>query len=533
VDEVVRASGSIDVFVVTDAGQPTKSPLLRFSPRQTSRLWQYGLALLLIALLTGIMFLLNDTAGYELIGLIYLFSVLLVAVYIGRGPAVTAAAVSALAWNFLFIEPRFTFEVSQAQDVLLLLMYFLIALFAGNMTARLRIKEAQAAYNAERTAALYALARDTASAVTMDDVLTSAVRQIGPVFKADVAILLTDGNHLSAEPHPCSTLQLDEKERSVARWAFDNGKAAGRYTDTLPLASAQYVPLQTAERIVGVLGIRPRADEEHLSFDRAALLETFANQIALVIERELLDEAARQSAMLQESERLYTTLLNSISHELRTPIATISGAASGLLNPATELNARVELTSDIHAAADRLNRLVENLLDMSRLESGRLALKREWCDVCDLIGVAAGRMTSALGGRKLTIQCPPGLPLVQMDFTLIEQVIVNLLDNISHYTPSQTEVTITAAVEGGQMLIRVEDNGPGIPPAELERIFEKFYRLPGTPTGGTGLGLSICRGLVEAHGGSLTAGNRPAGGAVFTLRLPVGAAPPPVKEATL
>jgi len=253
-----------------------------------------------------------------------------------------------------------------------------------------------------------------------------------------------------------------------------------------------------------------------------------------VIERELLDEAAEQSTMLRESERLYTTLFNSISHELRTPIATILGAISGLIDPQTGANetARSELAHDIQDAAERLNRLVENLLDMSRLESGRLQLKIEWCDVSDVIGVTIKRLEKRLAHHPLTIRYAPGLPLVQMDFVLMEQVLVNLLDNVCAYTPSQTPVEIAAALEGKWLLISVTDWGMGIPPEDLERIFDKFYRVPGTATGGTGLGLSICRGLVEAHGGSLTAGNG-AIGARFVIRLPANIVPPTAKEATL
>jgi two-component system sensor histidine kinase KdpD len=256
--------------------------------------------------------------------------------------------------------------------------------------------------------------------------------------------------------------------------------------------------------------------------------------VALVIERELLDEAAEQSLMLRESERLYTTLLNSISHELRTPIATIAGAASLLdgeieSNPAT----RAELTRDIRTAADRLNRLVANLLDMSRLDAGRLRLKLDWCDVGEVIGVAAQRVEACLLPRPLEIDVPPDLPLVQMDFVLMEQVLVNLLDNACAYTPAAASITITARLARGKLVIAVTDGGPGIPAGDLDRIFDKFYRLPGTASGGTGLGLSIARGLVEAHGGTLVAGNVPGGGARFTITLPAATPPPPVMEAEL
>ncbi|MBL8162068.1 MAG: sensor histidine kinase KdpD, partial [Anaerolineae bacterium] len=425
VDHLIRASGDIDIYVVT-GDKPEAEQAGRFTVPTGNSIWtQYVLAAGLVAAATALNLIALPLIGYQAVGLIELLAVLLIAIYIGRGPALLAAAVSAISWNFLFIEPRFTFEITRAEDVILFVLYFAIAIFTGNLTARLRTQERQARSNADRTMALYTLAHEIAAAVNMDDVLRTAVAQIGRVFDAEVAVLLPQAGQSPLTPHACSTLTLDEKEFSVGLWASDNGKPAGRFTDTLPLSTVQFIPLNTATRTVGVIGIRSR-QAERLSFDQEALLETFINQIALVIERELLDEAAEQAAMLRESERLYTALLNSISHELRTPIATISGAASGLLNPVTASTSanRAALTLDIQTAAERLNRLVENLLDMSRLESGRLKLKREWCDVRDLLGAAVQRMGAGLGERPIHIDCPADLPLVEMDFVLIEQVIV-------------------------------------------------------------------------------------------------------------
>jgi two-component system sensor histidine kinase KdpD len=404
---------------------------------------------------------------------------------------------------------------------------------AGNLTARLRQQERLASYNAERTAALYALAHDTATAVDMDDVLDTGVSQIGRVFDAEVAILLPKGEHLERQPHKSSTFGVDDKDFAVAAWVFANGKRAGRNTSTLSQASAQFLPLQTPGRVVGVIGIRTRRAGQ-LGFDQEQLLETFVNQIALVIERELLDEAAEQSLMLHESERLYAALLSSISHELRTPIATITGSAGLLATHADgDSRMRAELIRSIQGAASRLNRLVANLLDMSRLDAGRVKLKLDWCDVGEVIGVAAQRVEDCLLQRPLNIDVPPDLPLVQMDFALMEQVLVNLLDNACNYSPADALISIEVRLLQGKLVIAITDGGKGIPPDDLERVFDKFYRVPGTATGGTGLGLSICRGLVEAHGGTLVADNAPGAGARFTITLTTGAVPPPVKEADL
>jgi two-component system, OmpR family, sensor histidine kinase KdpD len=538
VDKIIRTSGDIDIMVVTGDSEKSDdeaiSAWIDEATESHSTLSQYVLALLVVAVVTIVDLMIAPYVTYEVVGLTELLAVLLIAVYIGRGPALVAAAASAISWNFLFIEPRYTFSISRAQDIFLLVLYFAIALFTGNLTSRIRSQARQARQNADRSMALYTFAREVAAAVNMDDVLRAAVTEVGRVFNAQVAILLAERGELGAMCHPYSTLQMDDKEMSVARWSFDNGKPAGRFTDTLPLAAAQYVPLQSSYGIVGVMGIRA-LQQERLSFDQAALLETFTNQLALVIEREMLDQAAEQAAMAQESERLYTTLLNSISHELRTPIATITGAASSLraLPASPNSGVRVELTNDIQDAADRLNRLVENLLDMSRLESGRLRLKNDWCDVGDVISVAVKRLEKCIVTHPIQIDVAPNLPLVQMDFVLIEQVLVNVLDNACNYTPPESEIQITARASGSQLEVAITDSGGGIPPAELARIFDKFYRLPGTATGGTGLGLSIARGLVEAHGGTLTGENAPPKGARFIMRLPLGSPPPTVQEAAL
>jgi two-component system, OmpR family, sensor histidine kinase KdpD len=537
IDHMIRESGDIDVYVVTgDENAAGRMPGLAFSsPEIHSQHRQYLLALSIVTAVTAGHLFLFDTfkwVNYQSAGLTELLAVLLIAVYIGRGPALLAATISAISWNFLFIDPRFTFAVTHIEDAILLMLYFAIAIFAGNLTARIRAQERQARYTAERTMALYTLAHETATAVNMDDVLRTAATQISRVFDAEVAILLVQGDQLAREPHACSTLTLSDEEYSTARWTYEHGKPAGHFTNTNARAAAQYHPLHTPTRIVGVIGIRFRRDERP-AFDQEVLLETFMSQIALVIEREILDEAAEQSAVLRESERLYTALLNSISHELRTPIATIKGASSSLLDPATGAseNARTALAKDIQSSADRLNRLVENLLDMSRLESGRLQLKCEWCDLGDLIGVAVKRVDYCADSHPICIQVEPELPLVQADFVLLEQVIVNLLDNACNYTAPGTPITIAAQTRDQQVELTVSDTGVGIPPDLIERVFEKFYRLPGTATGGTGLGLSISRGLVEAHGGTLTAENLAEGGTRFTLLLPFNGAPPPVPEA--
>jgi two-component system sensor histidine kinase KdpD len=536
VDKVIRSSGDIDVYVVSGDNPQSESNENRWLPHPyaNSTLRQYSIAALTILVVTvADLALVANLSWYSYlaVGLTELLAVLLIAISLGRGPALLAAALSAFSWNFLFIEPRLTFDISQIQDVILFALYFVIAIFAGNLTARIRAQEKLARYNAERTLALYTLAHETATAVNMDDVLRTAVDQLSRMFNADVAVLLPKSGKLSQEEHECSTMRLDDKEMSVAAWVFENGKPAGRFTETLPLASVQFFPLLTPNRTVGVIGIATRRNQR-LSADEAALLETFVSQIASVVERELLDEAAQQSAMLRESERLYTTLLNSISNELRTPIATIKGASSGLLKT-QEDGDRTTLLHDIQSATDRLNRLVENLLDMARLESGRVQLKRDWCDVGEVVGVAMHHFDACAEDHPIRMAIAPDLPLIHVDFVLIEQAVVNLLENACSYTPTGTEVAVRVEQHGRTVQIMVEDHGSGIASDKLESVFEKFYRLPDTPPGGTGLGLSVSRGLIEAHGGTLIAENRPEGGARFIITLPLNGEPPPVQEAAL
>src|SRR5260221_5590460 len=531
VNRLVRTSGDIDIFVVTgDETETTRRPLIA-PPEIHSGPNQYLLVILVIGVAAAINYTLVDIIHYQAVALDLLLIVMILGLFVGRGPVLLAAGLSAILWDFLFIPPQYTFIISKFEDVLLFSMYFVIALIMGNLAARIRYQEKAGRQREERTAALYTLAREIARAVTLDDVLQTAGRQVRQLFNADVAVLLsTSPERLSDQVHPVSTFTLDEKERSVAMWVFDNGKVAGRFTDTLPVAQAQYFPLLTPGGVFGVIGVRTKQTEE-LSFDQEALLETFVRQIALAIERTMLDDAAKKTQVLEESDRLYNTLLNSISHELRTPLATITGAASGLLDERIngDPKARQALGQDLQDATERLNRLVDNLLDMTRLESGQLKLNLEWCDISDLINISLNRVEKQLSDHEVITEIAPNLPLVRVDFVLIEQALVNLLHNAATYTPPGTRVRVQARVEEAKLLIVVADRGPGLP-ADTEQVFDKFYRAPGAATGGTGLGLSISRGLVEAHGGTLIAENRANGGARFTIRLPITETPEPPKE---
>lgn len=522
-----RASGDIDVSLVSgdDEARPRRAVRL---PERHSGWRPYVGAAAVVAAATAVNLLLQPFISYEAVALLMLLVVIVLPLYFGRGPVLLAATLSALLWDLLFIPPRFTFLINKLEDVLLLVLYFVIALVAGSLTTRLRSQQQMLQRREERTRALYSLVREFAPLETIDAVIKTAVAHLGAAFDADVAIVLASvPDRLADAAHPASTFELNDREFEAAAWSFSRQREAGRSTDTLPAVLGTYRPLRAPGSVVGVAGLRLRGERAVVTAEQEPFLEALLAQVALAIEHEQLSQAQERAVLLTESERLYKTLLNSVSHELRTPIAAITGASSTLrVLPDEQVEARTALASEIQLAAERLNRLVENLLDMSRLESGMLRLRLEWCDVADLIGVTVQRARPLLERQEFVVDIAPGLPLVQMDYVLIEQVLINLLHNAAVYTPAGTRVQLIARQDDAWLALIVADRGPGLPADALERIFDKFYRVPGAAAGGTGLGLSIARGIVEAHGGTLVAENQPEGGARFTLRLPMTPPPP-------
>jgi two-component system sensor histidine kinase KdpD len=445
------------------------------------------------------------------------------------------ATASALLWDFFFTTPLYSLKMTELTDVMMFGMYFVVAIVMGQLVSRIRWQERAESRREERSTALYLLTRDLADAADVDDMARRLVRQVAQAFKCDVALLLYDpAGAMPLTAHPASMFAISEKEMSVAAWASRFGKAAGRFTDNLPSADAIYVPLATNRGAVGVIAAK-LPGEQPPTLEQRDLLAAFARQTALVLDRFRLGADAEQARLLAESEKLSKALLNSISHELRTPISAISTAASALaaFQPGQQPALQKTLAGEIQESAARLNRLVGNLLDMTRLESGKVKPRMEWCDVADLVNVAVRRNESVLARHPVKVDLPKGLPLVRMDFVLIEQVLNNLLLNAAAYTPDGTPVDITAAGGAGEMSLTVADRGPGLPQESLPHVFDKFYRVPGAPPGGTGLGLSIVKGFVEAHGGRVEARNREGGGAQFTFWLPVETTPQPAPEPVL
>ncbi|OAT82333.1 sensor histidine kinase [Desulfotomaculum copahuensis] len=531
VDRVIRHSRGISIHVIP--GQPEPGHGRGPAPRRKGGNFNFPVTpyLMVMAMVIAVVLLavpLKPFLGLINIAMIFLLPVLFSAVKWGRPPAIAAAALAIITFDFFLVPPVLSFSVADIRYIFSFVIFLLVALFTGTLSTRLRQQVESARTREVRTAALYSLSRDIAAVAELAPVLDSIVKKVSAAVDSEVVLLLPaeDGKlELRAGAAAGGESSLDESELAVADWSFRRGQRAGRGTDTLNGAARLYLPLRTEQGVHGVLGIRPAGPERHLPPEQVRLLEAFAGLAAVAVNRVQLTERAKEARVLAESERLRTALFNSLSHDLRTPLASIIGAVTGLLDADGVYGpeARRDLLQTIRQGAMRMNRFVSNLLDMARLESGLLSLNREWCDIQDIIGVAVGRLDEALRNRPLKIDIQPGLPLVRADFVLIEQVLVNLLDNALKYSSPGSEITISVSQQSRQLAVAVADRGPAVPEGDLERIFDKFYRLRSPrQVSGTGLGLAICRGIIEAHGGRIWAANIPAGGVMITFVLPLG-----------
>jgi len=525
VDQLVRYSGNIDVYIVSSEGKP---PTLgeTLARQVNTPLQRYLWAILLVALMTSLNTLFHTRISPTNLVMTYLLTVVIAAVFLGRGPAVLASILSVLVFDFFFVPPYLTFAVSDTEYFLTFLGLFGVGLIISQLTARLRDQVEMTKRRADDTTALYGLSRDLAAAAGMDGILGAITQNVSQTFDREVVIFQPD-DVAQGRLKPYSynpNFNPDENENAVAVWTFQRGQSAGRGTDTLSAAEARYLPLKTARGVVGVLGVKPKDVSKHLSPEQARLLEAFASQAALAIERVQLADQARQAQLLQATEKLQTALLNSISHDLRTPLVSVTGVLSSLQESGDSMDeeTRKNLLETAGEEADRLNRLVGNLLNMTRIEAGAMRVSRELCDVQDVIGTALEQVSNRLVERQVKIEIPEDLPLVPMDFVLIEQVLVNLLDNAVKYSTSQQLIEVKARTSRESLEINIMDRGVGIPPEDLEKVFDKFYRVQRPESvSGTGLGLAICKGIVEAHRGSIRAENRTGGGTTMTVTLPL------------
>lgn len=523
---LTQKSGDIDLHVVRAEKQRGGGTQPAWRPPLQSNARQYGLALGALAATGLLSVLLGRFTGPRVPGLVFLLAVVLLALFVGRGPVLLAGALSALGWNFFFLPPRFTFAISQAEDAILFGAYFVVAVVLGQLVARIRAQGEAERRREARATALYELLRNLTSAGTRDELVWHLLAQVTRVFAAPATVCLLTGGKLTA--HPDGTLAVSEKELGVAQWALDHRQAAGRFTDNLPGAAALHLPLATDRHSFGVLSVG--LSRPPLGFGQRELLETFAAQAALVLERIELRAAAAQASLVAESERLGHALLNSISHELRTPLAASTSAVNALAEThSPEL--RRALLAELQQANARLNRIVGNLLDVARLEAGNVRPRLDWHDLRDLAQGTVRDLQPELARHPVTVDLPPEPLLARVDFSLLQHALANLLLNAAMHTPPDTAIEVRAATDPDALVLSVADRGPGLPPGIRPRIFDKFYRGPGAAVGGSGLGLTIARGFVEALGGRITATNRDSGGALFTIRLPP-TQPPPTAEPT-
>jgi two-component system, OmpR family, sensor histidine kinase KdpD len=522
VDQLIRQSGPIDVyFVNSEAQQSFKQPEPFWQPHRPWRRYILGIALVVGA--TGVCALVAPFISPTNLVVIYLLSTVVAAIFLGRGPAILTSILSVAAFDYFFVPPHLTLAVSDTEYLLTFLGLLAVSLVISYLTAQVREQADSAQKREAQTAALYELGRDLTAAIGLQAVAKTIIEHIGQIYSREVALFLPENNALKLYM-ASQDLSVAENEVAVANWAFEHYQQAGRGTDTLPDASMHYQPLKTTRGVIGVLGIRPIGTNTYLSQDQQRILDAFANQVALAIEGAQLVEQARQTELLEATDKLQTALLNSISHDLRTPLVSITGALSSLdeASPALDEEVRHSLIETAREEAERLNRLVGNLLDITRLEAGALHLHREACDVQELIGSALEQVGMPLRDRQVKVEISAKVPLVPMDFVLSSRVLVNVIDNALKYSPPEKPIEIRARLSNHSLEITVADRGEGIPIDDLERIFDKFYRVQRPDNvSGTGLGLSICKGIVEAHGGSIRAENRHGGGTTITVRLPL------------
>jgi two-component system sensor histidine kinase KdpD len=529
VDALVRLSGEIDIYVIEgQVGEPLE-PRLLLQPKRRRRA-EYELGLVFFILATALAFLMYPFFELSNLIMVFLVGVMLTAIYCGRGPAVLVSVLSVLGFDFCFVPPRFTFAVAETHYIFTFAVMFLVALVISHFTSLVR-QQAEAARLQERqTAAMHSLSRELAGTRGEEQILKVAVKHISEVFDCLAAALLPDQTgRVHAIAGGADVFHKDIlKELEIAQWAYQNGQLAGWGTQNRPESQILYVPLQAADAVIGVLALSPREPQseywllpEQL---RLRLLESLAKQVALALQVERLQKTALDAQVAAEAERLRTALLGSVTHDFQTPLAAIMGSASSLLELQGRIDSRLQqdMLSNIYDEADRLSRLITNLLNIARLESGSIELRKELQPLEEVVGAALNRLEKKLADRPVLVSLPPDLPMIPLDAALAENVFLNVLENSLKYTPAGTALSIKAIQKDGEIEVEVADNGAGFPPEDLEKIFEMYYRgAADSDYRGYGLGLSICRAIVAAHGGQIWAMNLTQGGAAVRFTFPL------------
>ena len=493
-------------------------------------LMEYVAAMYFTALVTGASFVVESLAGYRAIALLYLLLVVALGIKLHRGPVLLAAATSALAWDFFFIPTRFSLHIATIEDLMMFAMFFVVAVAMGHLTSRLRLSEMAERRRQQRTGALYELVQQAGLATDLDRGIRAAIEITETVFAVRASLLLRLPDHsLAAEKHPASSFPLDEKEYRVATWAFSHRMTAGKFTDNRPESEAMHLPLQADRDVMGVLSILPSPGAT-LDLAERELLEAFAVLLGTILEKEHLLQGLKQAEILQASERLQRALLQSVSHELKTPLSAVQVGIDALAKEVINRERSETTLREVQQALRRLHRVINNLLDMTRIESGVIHPKLDWCDTGELIQAAIDLAADGISGNPVTIEADGNIPIVKVDQALLEQCLCNLLLNAAANSRSGTKIIIRVYVADSRLILSVNDEGKGISDLDLTRIFDTFHRGAEAPPGGTGLGLAIVEGFVRAHGGSVSATNRDPRGAEFVITIPVETLRPDLLE---
>ena len=532
VHDLVRGAGNISVHVIAGdeiasepipkktVGTATRSDPFDFVP--------FALALVAVAVSLGVGELLWPWVGLENIDLIFLTAIVGVAVRLGLWPSLLASLASALCYNFFFTEPYYSFRISDPGNIIAVVSFTVVAIVVSNVAARARAQLLATTERTRTTESLYAFSRKLAGAGTIDDVLWATSHQIASMLKVRVVLLLPDDGTIALKAGYPPEDRLEDADLAAAKWAWEKNRPAGRDSDALPGAKWLFLPLRTGRGAIGIVGICRDDPGPILRAEQRRLLDALADQGALAIERVHLVDDIERVRRVAETDRLRSALLTSISHDLKTPLAAVLGAAGALRDFAKSFDddTRADLLATIIEESERLNRFIANLLDMTKLEAGAVVPNAALHDIGEIVGSALERAGKVLAKHRAEVDIGPDLPMVMVDAVLLEQVLFNLLDNAAKYAPPDTTVRIQSWQEKDSLVLQVLDEGDGLPPADLERIFDKFYRAPKGDhvRAGTGLGLAISRGFIEAMSGTITAANRSdRSGAVFTISLPVPA----------
>ena len=491
---------------------------------------EYAKAVILVGLTTAVCFLLRPRLQTTDVAMLYLLVVVAVAARYRPGAALVASVLGIAAFDFVFVPPYYTFNVHNAAYFLTFGVMLAVAVVMSRLTAQLRLQAEEATEREHRTAALYAMDKDLAKAEGHADLLAAAAGHVKAFVGGEAVItLVDDAPSEDGRPDWADDPVFEGIDvRMAARWAHQHGQSAGMATNHCSEAEALVVPLRTATRRLGVAVVTPDSPDSVIDGAERRTVEALLGQAAVALERTLWAERHERAQLEVEAERLRTAILSSLSHDLRTPLASIEGAASTLLHDAATLpvDVRKELAETVLEESRRMTRLVANLLDMVRVETGGLAVHKEWQPLEEALGVAFLRLEDRLQAHPVETRLPNDLPLVPVDGLLIEQVFINLLENAAKHTPPETAIVLSAWVEGPAVVVEVADQGPGVPGGSTEAIFRKFYRAPGTDqSSGAGLGLTICRGIIAAHGGRIWVESRLGAGAAFRFTLPLEGPP--------